>query len=570
MLLKKNLKRLTLFLLVFFPILFISFQSQAAQPLRILILPFDINAAQDFDFLKHGIQDMLESRLGEESTITLIEAAPLSGAKALESARAADADYLVTGSITVLGNRISTDARFIDARQSKVLLKFNRFGNEIGDALEHIDQFAAQVNTEILPQQQAAIAAAMPAPAKVKPQAAPQPAPSTAAKETTTSAPTPVVTTTPPAEQKIVEGKTVAPSSVTPAPLSGDFWKSQPFDKPIKGLAIGDVYGDNRNEAVLFSNGQLLVYRLQDGKLKKLAAVTNIQSDTFLALDVADINQNGKAEIFLTALNPQDKLDSTVLEWDGNVFAKVISHARWYYRVIPNPAGQEILLGQKRGILTTGDAYGDVNPSSDLFLAGIYELRWQSITYQPIRRLELPDWINVFGFTYVNLTGTDPEMVAAFSAGDRLRLLNADGTLAWESRERYGGSTIFLEYPSAASSNRGGRRMDRRYLPQRIQGADLDRDGRQELVVTKNLDPANRLLGRTREYNNCQLESLVWNQIAMTQQWNTDLISGYISDYAVRDLNNDGHPEVVFTIVSRARPLLGKKRSFVIVLDRSP
>jgi hypothetical protein len=51
--------------------------------------------------------------------------------------------------------------------------------------------------------------------------------------------------------------------------------------------------------------------------------------------------------------------------------------------------------------------------------------------------------------------------------------------------------------------------------------------------------------------------------IAMRLKWRTHKVSGYISDYVVDDLNNDGKKELVFSVASGGGFFLGKEKSYI-------
>jgi hypothetical protein len=106
--------------------------------------------------------------------------------------------------------------------------------------------------------------------------------------------------------------------------------------------------------------------------------------------------------------------------------------------------------------------------------------------------------------------------------------------------------------------------MDRVYLAQRIHIADLDRDGKNELIVVKNQDVARRLLSRLRIFKSGHIECLTWNTLGLNLKWKTREISRYISDYAIADLNNDGQDELVFSVVAKTDTLLGDAKSFIV------
>ena len=59
------------------------------------------------------------------------------------------ATYLLYGSLTLFGETVSTDARFVDVTQQKALVVFSQTGSKHGDIIEHIDLFSDQVKQEV-------------------------------------------------------------------------------------------------------------------------------------------------------------------------------------------------------------------------------------------------------------------------------------------------------------------------------------------------------------------------------------------------------------------------------------
>jgi hypothetical protein len=328
------------------------------------------------------------------------------------------------------------------------------------------------------------------------------------------------------------------------------FWKSRNLKIELKGLALGDVDGDGRIETILITNQKIFVYRSENKKFLKIKEISGERHQQFVAVDAADIKKDGRAEIFVTCLNTNSNtLESFVLEWAGQDFVTVAKDQNWYYRVQTDPELGPVLLGQKRG-------------HADLFTKGIYEIAWSQGGYVAQSTTGLRGAKSVFGFARGDLMHNGSQMVLALDAEDYLRLYTPSGSQEWKSDERYGGSENFL----ALSNEKGGERR-RLYLSHRIFVTDLDRDGKSEVVVVKNHTSTGRVFKRYRRYSGVQFESLTWNGLGLAPSWYTRKISGYSSDYALGDFNNDGQIELVATIVSRREAPFQKAKSAVIAYD---
>jgi len=512
----------------------------ADKPTRVLILPLNIHSEKDLSFLKKGIEAMLSNRLALEGEVVPLSREetrqaikgipePINEQTAILLGAKYKADYVIFGSLTVFGDSISINTRFIDVHKKKPIVIFNQYGKSHSDVIFHINLFASQINERVFgrktysyqpPQQEEPVAES-----RRRPDA-------TMTRE---------------------NGMGYDSSGVPPATRKPSYsiWKSREFKTRIIGMAVGDVDGDGRNETVFISGKKVFIYRYSNGRFAKIGEMQGNSYDTFIGVDVADINKNGKSEIFITNLiKNRARLKSFVLEWKESNFEKISSDANWYYRVLNVPERGHILLGQKRGV-------------KDIFITGVYELKWSNARYEPLERQNLPKRMNIYGFTYGDVLNNGQQMIVAFTHNDHVRILEKNGNEKWKSSEPYGGGATYLEFPSGSSIG-DVKEMDRVYLAQRIHIADLDRDGKNELIIVKNQDVARRLLSRLRIFKSGHIECLTWNTLGLNLKWKTREISRYISDYAIADLNNDGQDELVFSVVAKTDTLLGDAKSFIV------
>ena len=517
----------------------------AEAPKKILILPFNIHSEKDLSFLQNGIFDMLSTRLSEAGKVV-----PISKEKSLKAVQGINgpvnekaaqslgenlqADFVVFGSLTVFGDSISTDSRFLDVHKGTPVVVFNQSGKTQGDVIQHIDIFAGQINEKVF------------------------------GRETYTYKPTPQQTGSsddtrrhPEAVWAETKGMVSGESDIAgQGMVSFDFWKSRKFKIRIIGMAAGDVDGDKNNEVVFISDRIVSIYRYLDRKFVKVGEIEGTRYNHYIGVDVADINENGKAEIFITNYNSKDRMSSFVLEWNGTEFAKIIDNANWYYRVINVPYQDRILFGQQR------------KDKLKIFKPGVYEMKWESGEYKPTVRQNLPESITVYGFTYGDMMHDGREMIVAYSYNDRIRIMDKSGDEEWTGSEPYGGNPVFLEFFDRPDPSQqvpqDPEKLDRYFLPQRIHIADLDKDGKNDLILVKNHDVSGELISRIKMFNNGQIECLTWNNLGLGLKWRTQKISEYISDFTIADLNNDGNDELVFSVVSKAGKILGQSRSYIV------
>ena len=546
----KENKLLTIFIAFIVSSIFLS-TAFAGSPSRVLILPFTIHSQEDLTYLQKGIYDMLSVRLAQEGKVAVISSdeageaiAKVSGAAcektAIELGTRFNADYVTLGSLTVFGDSISTDAKFLDVHSKNALVIYNQPGTSHGDVIFHINNFAMQINQEVFGRKTAVY----------KPTTQPsvnQPVQKEAMPESRKK-PDTILTEERSKKPLFSEG-----AHKREVDKYATMWKSSKFKVHIKGIAVGDVDGDGKNETVLIANQKVLIYKYSKGKFEKIGEIKGKGYDSFIGVDIADINKNQKAEIFVTNfIDAGRNLNSFVLEWDGMKFTKISHRENFYFRIINVPGrGGNILCGQKKGV---EEIFG---------VSGVYELKWNGKTYEQSEKLPLPKEINIFGFTLGDVLSNGQEQVLAFDAYDHIKLVGNDGQKIWRSNKPFGGSNIVLKSPDKDDPNDD----NFLYLPQRIHIADLNNDGKNEIVVVNNKEYAGRFLSRVRSFKNGHIEGFDLDELGPTKKWQTREVTKFISDYIIADLNNNGHKELVYSVVTKTGSVLGKASSFIVTQD---
>ncbi|MFZ0612647.1 MAG: CsgG/HfaB family protein, partial [Desulfobacterales bacterium] len=146
----------------------------AAEPQRVAVLPFKMNAEKDLSFLRNGIFDMLSSRLSDPEKVQVISRADVEKVMAEETGPAAtgpvdeatarkigqklSADFVLFGSLTMFGNSLSIDAKMIDVAGTRPPVTASAQSSDMGAVIPQIDQFAAEINTKVFGRQAQAAA----------------------------------------------------------------------------------------------------------------------------------------------------------------------------------------------------------------------------------------------------------------------------------------------------------------------------------------------------------------------------------------------------------------------------
>jgi len=500
----------------------------SAGPLRVAILPFQIHSAEDLGYLKEGIYDIISSRLAASGQIdvigksaieaVLVEMRPprLSEDVAREAGVRLEADYVVLGSITKIVEFISIDARLIDVAGQKPASGVFAQTKGLDQLMVKVDEFARDMGARILGE------------------------PAVAEKKAAAPTRTPFIVR--PKESPIVH-----------AQEGVGFQKSQAFPFEIKGLDIGDVDGDGKNEIILIDRNTLWIYQYIEERLRLVRKLKGRVSHNFLTLDVADVNGNGRAEIFVTNI-VEEHLSSFILEHEEGGFKKISDGNDWYFRVLDLPKKGPTLLCQKMGL-------------EESFFGPIYQFRWKSNGLSKGKKLKLPKETSLFGLAIADVTGDGEAEIIRFDDGDRLRVLSKDGKrLLHKTSDRYGGSNNFFDRESVPQMQARDHVAQRVFLPGRIVPLDLDEDGKVELIVNKNHFATGRLLDRVRLFDKGEVHDLVWDGMMLAERWRTKQIPGYIADYQVKDFDNDGDRELVVAMISQFEAF-GRSESRILFFE---
>jgi hypothetical protein len=536
----------------------------AEEPSRILILPFNIYAEKDISFLKSGIWDMLSTRLYQEGKVSILGKGisktavvdfndPVNEGVAVKAGKMLSADYVIFGSLTVFGDTVSTDARFIHIPTGSSKVTFNRSGTQHGDVILHINEFAGVINETVF----GGMSVLKPAIPQKKPLPKNRMNPELLWEKeqagTAVEATPPVVATPPAIPVRPLPVAAAASPVVKPSVphQPAGFWKSAEFSFKINGLAVGDVDGDGMAEIVFATERDIYIYRITDRGIESFSVIKGKRTRNLISIDVADMNQNGRDEIFVTNFLTENAVNNSfVLEWDGKSFKTLAQKQNWYFRVIRNPDNHPVLLGQKR-------------TSEDKFFSGpVSRLAYANGGYEAVESVRLPTGVNLYAFGRGDALNDGRNRIITYAHNDHLKIIGESGSEDVTADDAYGGGSVMLEFPRDRKTYAD--EEDRYYIPQRLFVKDLDNDGKNEVIAVKNTDSAGRLFKRFRLYKTGSIEALHWNALAFDKKMTTKEISGYIADYAVVDLNNDGNGELVYAVVKGGGSFFGKAKSFIV------
>lgn len=520
-------------------LLLFTMQAEAqAQPASYVVAPFQVNGPSGFSYLEKAIPPMLTSRLfwqgkfepvaGQDAALQ--GAAPKSKDAADKLRAAHKADYVVWGSVTVLGDEASLDVSVVDP-QGKVWQRASK--SAVNNLIGGLQNTADAINSDVFGRPVAS--------ASARPDSARAVAPMN---------PDFVV-------NESQAGTVYLNPQIRYQGVETDRLRSQMLDFESYGMEVADIDGDGKNEVLLLEPSYLYAYRWDNGRLTKLAEYRLPSMITPLL--VRTIKQNGRMLIVLSGFdNSSNDPLSSILAFSGGKFQEVEPRIQYFVNVAPLPPlymPALIAQGGERSRIVRG-------PVFELVEQGGRFVRGGTIS-------NLPKEANVFNFTWIpgnEKSGGDYLVVL----GEQENLLTFDGKgkrLA-KSDDKFSGSGVGIPYdmtmPGLGSPVDDVGTNRTYYMPMRMVAVDLDKDGRSELLVNKPISAAAMIFNNYRTFPQGEIHALLWDGIGMDLLWKTRRIKGTVVDLAVADVNNDGVMDLVVNVNTYPGALgVGKTRTLV-------
>ena len=502
--------------------------SFSEEPKTLAVLPFTMNSDRDLNFLREGIMDMLSSRLAWKDKLTILEKGvvkkavaavpgPMNEAKALQMGKTLGADYVIFGSLTVFGESVSLDAKILDIHKSEVLVTAYDQSKGMDGVIPTVNQFAENINAKIMGKD---IPVQEHRPGEFAHQGGD-------------------------AGALINVGKDALGSSKKPSFV-------RRFKLEIRGLDVGDLDGDGKNELVLIDKKSVHVYKWKKNGPYLFKTVEGSWSPNYIYLNVADLDGNGKAEIYVCNLTATNA-GSLVLEWDGSKFKEVIRGQAWLIRVVDLPGKGKVVLGQRRN-------------SEGNYMGGVQLLKREGNEFVSAGSLSLPRFSNVFNFVQCDLSGKGSVSTILLGPWEHLQVYSAGGERLWKSDDFFGGSLCYMEYMNP-DVNRMADTAQRLFIASPLFIYDVNKDGKKEVVICKNDSRAARIFTDFRWFGSGRVHFMEWDEAGLTSQWISQKLSGTVVGYQVADVDNDGAKELVVANVTSESYFIGLPKSRLVVYD---
>jgi len=313
-----------------------------------------------------------------------------------------------------------------------------------------------------------------------------------------------------------------------------------PFDARL--FVAADLEGTGALQYVISDNVKLHVFKEGPSGWREAWTETVAYSAgemQHINLDAADINGNGRPEIFVTGML-NGTVISYVLEFRDGVYER-IAGVPGFLRVVSIPGKGGILAGQ---------AYHPVS-----FFAGRpKQYAWSDGNYAAGTEFPLPEGVDLYGFVLADFGEANP-LLLAFDDKEHLRVYSG-GAAIWKSEEKYPAVGITVTKPVTGidamfSSAAADDKTQKVKIPGRVFALDLNGDGRDEILLPKNA-------GETlfSGFRRAEFIGLGWTGVRLEQLRNIKDIPGAVLDYQV--LSRQGADARVLALVMTSGGLFSR------------
>lgn len=509
------MKKILFFIIISFT--FLISASAFCETKKFSVLPFKVNGPEEYRYLSQGIQSMIFSRLNTPTKLEPIEINKEIAKNPLNIQKEYGLNYLIWGDVTILGNSISINIKYLDESNK---IKTKTITSSQDALISKFDNEIKLFKKELL-----------------------------GIKEE-------------PKRQTIQENKIPStPQAINPSfeyatpTVEGQrgYIRTQSLPYAMVGMDIGDGDGDGRNEVFIISKNTVYAYLLINNKLKLLHQYNIGKNTEALNINVFDYNRDGYSEIFISSVDNEGEPNSLVLSFKNKKFKLEKDRIKYFINVkrIP-PDYSKRLIGQAKGL-------------GRLFSPDIHEVITMSGEYRLGPSINLPKDANVFNFTYI--PEKDSYKIVTVNDYGHLKVYNNNLSLIYQTDKSYAGSSTKIA-TSNAMPGLGKNITDPKnmyYLPTRLVVSDLERDGNFELIVALNMSVSSMFFSRYRDYPEGQIHALFWDGVGLNLKWKTKTIKGSIMDYGFGDIDNDAQDELYLGINTHPGPIgLKSKRTIVL------
>lgn len=494
------------------------------------IAPFQVNGSNSYQYLKTAVPPMLNSRLFKASVNEPVASQDnLTSGKAPTTQKAAQdlrkkhkADYLIYGTVNVIGDTASVDVSVVGDNN---YFWQKSAQNTVNNMLTSVNSLAGSINQEVF-------------------------------KTSGTSAQTKSGSRS----SSFINAETGAPSTSYLNPelryqgTETNKARSQTLPFESTGMQIADLDGNGFNEILLGSENEVIIYSYNNTQLKEIARKKLYSSANILRLSILPYKGRNYIVAATCDENSNDAR-SYILLFNGSQIQE-ITNTRYYLNVAKTSThGSPELIGQ--------------NADATRFVKGaVFRINFDGKSISKGTNLSmLPGKADLFNFTYVPSSRDSGDVIAVIDDQDRLNIFNTAGKILSKTQDYYASTANSVRVTRDIGgfvSQEGKIDELLHYVPSAINITDIDNDGQYEMILSKPVSVAANVLNNYRNYAQSEVHALVWDGVGANLLWKTRRIKGTVADVKIADPNNDGVLDLVINVNTYPGTLGAEKiRTFI-------
>ena len=508
----------------------------AAETKTYTVLPFTVNGPAAYGYLGDSIPGMLSSRLFWQGYFEPLQGGgkAVSDAAAAEKARAAaGADFVIWGSLTIVGEEASLDVQVQDASGQNWP---NASETKVDQLIPALKGVSDSINATIFK----------------RPQSVAQPQPVDGQGPRNQMNPELVHNQTTPDRPYLNPQFRYSGAREDDTRL-----RTQILSYAAVGMEVCDADGDGRNEVFILADHTVYAYRLVEDRLEPLGELGLPLTQQALTIRSIDLSGTRMPKLVVTAMDSDDTPVSRILSFDGKAFKEEAKTTQFFLNVVLLPPMYRPTL------------VGQMAQPPRLFRPGVFEVIFDGSDLTKGTGISLPDGCNVFNFNWIpeGYDAGDTAKVIMLTDDEHLRLYSDKGARMVQTDDTYSGAVQGVEI------NRALPGMGRDsvtigttyYIPMRMAVHSFQNDGKYEVIVNKPITTAGKLFDRYRSFPESEIHSMYWDGIGLNLLWKTRRIKGSVADYAIVDVNNDGIVDLAAVVNTHPGALGVDQRKCMVV-----
>lgn len=506
---------------------------------KVMVLPLKINAPKEQEYLKGAVMDMLSSRLGGKDGVELLSAGVAANAyvelgehPGIETLSAVSvktgADFILYGSVSVIGESVSLDAFLFNAKTGKAEGVYSG-GKGIGSLTGLTEDVASRAVALMRgPVQQAEapfVYTGKFAKTEEKKEALPG------------------------KEEKVEEEGFIVKKA--PSGARKVSWKADAGDEFVKAMEIFDADGDGVVEVFVLAEKSVIAYRFGDNGLKKVKTLDtsvpgggeNVSMTRFIRQSGAD----GKTAFYVSRLGT-NQAETCGINYVKGELSLGSCEMKHFVRAI-EINGKPALLGQE-----FRREWG--------FRKTVFVLKEEGAGFSRGEDFILPDGVNLYGFEMADITGDGADELLLIDDNGYFKIYEKKDDAwdkAWQSTESYGTTLNAVDLEGSADAIGKFVLIKNRFY--------VLTDGENKTIAVKKLIPGGIFgtkAARTGVFDKSSVIGLSWDGAALDEAWATKDVKGYLADFAIGDFDNDGAKDVILLVVESGRKLAKGQKSSIL------